>query len=1824
MTMLAPPAQNNLPVVAKAPQFWLRRFVLPVCIAGTVLVLSVEALNYALPRVLDMRALKQQLQAYIYKNDGLHLVLSDYKLRLNLLEGLQLTAKQVRLLPDADKNDKAHLLAWTLSAEEVFANVNVWVFLGFKQEGLLRQVRLKQPLMLVRGNKGLEAFKADITRLLEPEKGAPPLPFEVVAKTHFKLEHLWLQALNVGKQGQEAFLLLHVPKASWKQTSAWGNWQASAKLLALNEPTFLPRTQLAELAQGKAEQQTPWLAELESHGKLSMTTLKTKLTPSLATASLQEKLALGSALEGLQAELWLQQPTVLAKLLGQPYLLQAPPKLKKSVLSAILPKQMPQQAPFKLKLDVKGLTSARGNRFLQRLKKERHKSYQLTAELEQTQPLGVSAKAVLGAKALTSAFLPMPVQHWQLKSQLSANAKQFTLDDLLLTLPGANLKAKGRLTPLFFNEKGAWDERRFAQSPVSFEVSSLKAELAQVQPWLQPWLTALSEEGQSLPLRLLWLKGKTELQTFRLGGTLGQLHLQEGRLALKDVAAKASPKAPWLLHHGAAQLSLNPRGKLEIEQATAHLGKTGYLKAKGNFWLASNGLKLSQNQVYQGEASLKRLALNDVLPFLTPALQQQLLQSLATKTGSQPQALQLQGQGTLESELTWRGFAPQAPKLKGWLAFNDTRLSHGLNAGQTHILASAKGRLWLDGEQLSTGANPFNFSLGEGLNGQLKSKLHLPLSNKRQALTGDIALSWKQWDLSALKVWQKHLQSTLQGLALKVPPLPEELNTLKGRSSGQLAFTLQPQLKNVRPVGFLTLEGLQLAASKNVPLGLKEGKLRLESTSKAWLLKESRLLAGNGTELSLNGAGQWQNQHYKLLAEGKALDLGLLGKDVLKNIDLPPDVAPLDHLQGKANVSLTLEGQGYEQLPAIEALVQSEGLNLYFKGLNDPLHLNPTQLTLNKAQHLQLAPSSGQFGPLSFTVQGEGDLPLKALSDSKGARQLPPLRYAVQFNVEHLPLSAFRERRDFFKALVPNYDVVLWNTAGELAMNAEITPKSTQIVLDLVDAGFYAARTPLPLHGMNGKLYYSTQTGVLRLKDPLTFHVGNGDVSVSQFTYRSGQHQELTLEAHGRLTPYEFNTLYGNYFYFQPTSYPYLSDFYLNLSQHLHNLKWESPETRQHLDLSVLINAEEGSSKTLALKPRSDKPQAEGDENDDDTPMMSAMRSGEMALSDSVLNRLNTEALLLQKEPHQPEDETPLSLQLAKAPEATEIALLQALPEESVISPFPEPALPSSAAPQETPEPKPWPQANLPLFIFNRQTSYKPVGQVQVQLDLQDDALRLHHGFLKLLGQGEPIRWEGEVLHPWLQEQRKIRSRLWAETPLNLAALQPYMWNSGYRAEKGTLALDVTLLAPHPPLEAPEATTEEEALLPVPAWQLTGEVLLDGFASKTLGIQQLTHRISFKDDRVALKLGPFLASGSDVELTALSEPLPHWPLTFNESSVTGKNFYVEGFQELTTKLASLVAAPLNAGKPPSQRWVDVDSVINLPFQLRNTPVQFKDVVVNNLILNDWKGKLSLLANGYMELENMSFNMAGGTVSGRLLSNPALDNTLSMTIDAKDVKANALARLLLNAPNEVFGDLTGNIQFNTQGASSEKLVQNANGIASFEIRQGRLPSIAKIETLLTAANVIRGGVLGLNLGNLFRSMKPFDTNYFAALSGNFQIAEGMLYTQNLRSDGVNLDLDITGGLKLDSGVGDLSVTGHMSQDVSSALGRVGQLSLRRVVHYVPLLGFIPGHERGLIDYIPGLGFIPGLGGTPSTVNTFRVKLKGPLEDPSSVRDLQWLN
>jgi hypothetical protein len=341
--------------------------------------------------------------------------------------------------------------------------------------------------------------------------------------------------------------------------------------------------------------------------------------------------------------------------------------------------------------------------------------------------------------------------------------------------------------------------------------------------------------------------------------------------------------------------------------------------------------------------------------------------------------------------------------------------------------------------------------------------------------------------------------------------------------------------------------------------------------------------------------------------------------------------------------------------------------------------------------------------------------------------------------------------------------------------------------------------------------------------------------------------------------------------------------------------------------------------------------------------------------------------------------------------------------------------------------------------------------------------------------------------------------------------------------------------------------------------------------------------------------------------------------------------------EISTHISNFKRIPLELTNlsvySPSLRLTDLvasastegQKIESLPIIVTSGYIKIDDAIIDKLITTNLTGTIALCPNGLLQINNMSFNTAGGTAKGNIYVN-ILQEKLGAQLEIMGVKANAAATVLLDLPNEIFGDLNATIVFDSTGTEYEEILANAEADASLYIYNGRFTRLGTLEHLLTATNIITGGIGGINLNNILASIIPMHTGNFELLSGDFTVNEGILHTDNLITRGKNLSLEIKGDYNIAAETADMTVIGNLSKNVSGLLGPLGRLNINTLTDFIPGLGFIPGvsKKKGLLDYIPGLSFIPFFGGPSKDekIRQFMVDMEGPLYDMSSVKNFRW--
>lgn len=393
-----------------------------------------------------------------------------------------------------------------------------------------------------------------------------------------------------------------------------------------------------------------------------------------------------------------------------------------------------------------------------------------------------------------------------------------------------------------------------------------------------------------------------------------------------------------------------------------------------------------------------------------------------------------------------------------------------------------------------------------------------------------------------------------------------------------------------------------------------------------------------------------------------------------------------------------------------------------------------------------------------------------------------------------------------------------------------------------------------------------------------------------------------------------------------------------------------------------------------------------------------------------------------------------------------------------------------------------------------------------------------------------------------------------------------------------------------------------------------GNIIITDVQSKPLKIKNITGTIDAKESEIFWDAKTVKLPGVNVSFTSHTSDMAIRPLPLEDFQLEGEQFVISQFATWFSEIFQ----PKLINHPFVKKWFPSKPNDALGYEIPSGQVKLKEMVLNDVIVENVTSPFQLFANGIIELSDISAESTGGQLKGNISYNPRKNNYMRAHLEYDNIQANALARVLFTLNNQIFGRISGLLDFTTEGMSQSQQLANVNGQIHFDIKDGRLPAVKRIENLMVTANTIAGGVLNLNLNSLFHVISPFQNESFNELTGDFKAVNGILTTDNLHSKGTNLDLRITGAVRMLDGDSNLQINGSVQKKIKGLFGGIGSLSIGRVV------SILPSPLRKVVNWIPFVGWIPGLSKPHDDRGVgFSIQLQGPAYDPASLKNFKWL-
>lgn len=296
-----------------------------------------------------------------------------------------------------------------------------------------------------------------------------------------------------------------------------------------------------------------------------------------------------------------------------------------------------------------------------------------------------------------------------------------------------------------------------------------------------------------------------------------------------------------------------------------------------------------------------------------------------------------------------------------------------------------------------------------------------------------------------------------------------------------------------------------------------------------------------------------------------------------------------------------------------------------------------------------------------------------------------------------------------------------------------------------------------------------------------------------------------------------------------------------------------------------------------------------------------------------------------------------------------------------------------------------------------------------------------------------------------------------------------------------------------------------------------------------------------------------------------------------------------------------------------------NTVVITPDQviLNHGEVNADKILIKKAEAINFKSKFHINKDHILRVENYDFNIANGTVSGQM-DYDLIGLGLKGKMSIKGADADIIGSNFFDMNGQIYGNITGDMNFACEGKNSVKCVSTLNGEGDFTVKDGRMPKLGSLEYLLKATNLITGGITGVSINSIIDLITPLKSGDFDEINGNIKVENGIANDIKVYSKGKELNLYMTGSYNIASLIADMEVYGSLSKDFSSVLGFLSNLSLNRLFNTIPGISIndINPESSSNIYKIPNFD-------RANVLRVFKAEIYGDINSTGYVKSFRWI-
>lgn len=303
-----------------------------------------------------------------------------------------------------------------------------------------------------------------------------------------------------------------------------------------------------------------------------------------------------------------------------------------------------------------------------------------------------------------------------------------------------------------------------------------------------------------------------------------------------------------------------------------------------------------------------------------------------------------------------------------------------------------------------------------------------------------------------------------------------------------------------------------------------------------------------------------------------------------------------------------------------------------------------------------------------------------------------------------------------------------------------------------------------------------------------------------------------------------------------------------------------------------------------------------------------------------------------------------------------------------------------------------------------------------------------------------------------------------------------------------------------------------------------------------------------------------------------------------------------------------------------------DLVADVNGAILNGSATARSFKAGGITATDLSGNFSLKDYSKFYLSDLSAKAFDGNIKGKL-SYDILSSRIGLEMNGCGLNSTKAVEGAAGIKNALTGVLGFNTKLTMQGITDKEIIQSMKGNIDFNINDGRFMSIGRLENLVSAQNVTSNSILksALNAMSTFTTVQEADK--FKYIKGEMNLANGSANISKILVSGPLMSYYVHGAYNILSNSANLIILGRLEGKVISALGPLGDLSVDKLLSYIPKFGAMTSNILKQLTSDPAnenVELIPQLTSGSKTYKDFKVVFNGPVESGSSVKSFKWLS